>query len=261
MAALAYTIALHDPKCGAHINPRNPCLGKLFCITDVEAFVQATINRSRRVYGLEEREELVGEGLRITYDLASRFDPHREGYEQGGRLCGFVAKYLTLKLEDAYHRLHPEHQLRTDPETGKRSYAYGEKAVSLEALAGEDGETGLLRDDTDGITGDGVTVEQIAEKLGLTSQQFNATVGEIRALAQKLGSWGHAATVATLSSLLRDRCEERYETGLRVAGALVQGLTLDKDIADELGITLSQVREARADLEPIAQRLRTLNQT
>ena len=211
MAALAHTIALHDPKCGAHTSPRNPCLGKLFCITDVEAFVQATINRSRRVYGLEEREELVGEGLRITYDLASRFDPHREGYEQGGRLCGFVAKYLTLKLEDAYHRLHPEHQLRTDPETGKRSYAYGEKAVSLEALTGDD-------PDSQPVMGEVFRVD--------------------------------ATTVARRThKALYDRWTARVKLWSEIAGLWAEGAT-DSDVEEILGITPEQVKEAKTAIAP-----------
>lgn len=241
MASLAEPVALYD-------------------VRDCESFVQATLNASRRVYGPDEREELVCEGLRIMCELAARYEPQREGYDGQGRFSGFAAKYLRLKLEDAYHRMHPEHRLVAQPD-GKRRYHYGEKAVSLEAMTADDPDRHpVLTEADEAVVGHTVSVEEVAERLGLTRQQFDYAVAELRAVARKLGSWGDVASTATAASLLRDRCEERYETGLRVAGALAEGLTSDKDIADHLRISSAQVREARADLEPIARRLRTLNQ-
>ena len=257
MAVLAAPVALHDPECTGR-----PCLGATYCILDAEAFCQAALNASKRMYGPDEREDLVAEGLRILLELHKAFEPHREGYAQRGRLPGYCSKYVRVKLEDAYHRMHPEHRLVTQP-NGKRRYEYGEKAVSMEALLGDDPDREPALADDHGARGEAdgyVTVEEIAEKLGLNRAQFDAAVTEIRQLAQKLGSWANIATAATVAGLLRDRCEERYETGMRVAQALGRGLTADKEIGDELGITTIEVREARADLEPIATRLRTLRQ-
>ncbi len=199
---LAEAVALHD-------------------VRDAVAFVQATLNASRRLYPPDEREELVAEGLAILCHLASRFEPQRDGYQQAGRFSGFAAKYLRLKLEDAYHRLHPEHQLRTQPD-GKRRYEYGDHAVSIDAMTADDPERG-----------------------GLLADQRAAD---------------DAPTVPAIESLLREQLEARLEVAVRVAGSFADGLTSDQDVAEVLGITAEQVREARVDLEPVARRLRTLNQ-
>ena len=183
----------------------------LFDVRDIEAFVQATINRSRRRYEPDEREELVAEGLRIAYDLASRFDPHRDGYEQEGRFSGFLAKFLPLKLEDAYHRLHPEHVLRTDPESGRRSYVYGSKAVSLEAIVEDDADRQPLLADVASI--DPAVIKRRAHKA------------------------------------LFDRWTERVKLWSEVAELLAMDAS-DADVQQILGITIEQVREAKAAIAP-----------
>lgn len=182
------------------------------------AFVHATITRSRRLLGPEEREELAAEGMAILCKLARDFEPQIDGYECAGRFSGFAAKYLPLKLEDAYHRLHPEHLLQTQ-EDGSRRYHYGERPVSLEALSGEDGEQRQLG------------AREDAERPSPSIRQ-----------------------------MLADQYEQRLDCAMRVAGLLGEGLTSDREIADVLGLTVGQVRDARQDLEPIAQRLRTLSQ-
>jgi hypothetical protein len=104
----------------------------LYDVRDAEGIVQATLRASRRIYSAEEQEELVAEGLAILCRLADDFDGR-------GRFSGFAAKFLPLKLEDAYHRLHPEHVLRTQLD-GSRRYVSGERPVSLQAMTSEDGE-------------------------------------------------------------------------------------------------------------------------
>jgi DNA-directed RNA polymerase specialized sigma24 family protein len=196
MALLGAPVALHD-------------------IRDAEAFVQATLNASRRVYSPDEREELVAEGLRIMVELHARFEPHRNGYAGEGRFSGFCAKYLRLKLEDAYHRLHPEHRLVTQPD-GRRRYLYGDKAVSLDALTGEDPDReqaladrthesdvlarlGAALDErwvrkrgcilnVGDLLGQGASHSDVAHMLGLTSGQVQEAVQEIMLVADRLRS-------------------------------------------------------------------------
>lgn len=109
-------------------------------IADAEGFVAATIERSGVKPSPAEYEELLAEGLAILYDLAAKFEPHREGYESPGRFSGFAAQFLPRKLGDAWHRLHPEHRYVTDPETGKRRWIFYPSPDSLDhILAGGDG--------------------------------------------------------------------------------------------------------------------------
>jgi hypothetical protein len=214
MGALARPVILHGKNCPQHqqqpLRPRARCLGKVFCIEDAEAFVQSQLNASRRVYAPEEREELVAEGLRILVELADRFEPHRDGYEGQGRLPGFCAKYLRLKLEDAYHRLHPEHRLVTQPD-GRRRYLYGEHAVSLDALTGDDPDR-------------------------------EPVLASVKSL--------DAATVARRAhKALWDRWQKRVEQWAEIAGLMADGAS-DSDIAEILGISLAQVKEAKAAIAP-----------
>ena len=219
MSVLLRPVALHDPQCPAHPDHRKPiakCLGNRWCIEDLEAYVQASLNRSRRTYSVEEREELVAENMRICVELASRFDPHRDGYQQSGRLCGYISAFQPKKSEDAYHRLHPEHRLRADPTTGKRTYVYGEKAVSLEALVGEDpdrepaladrthesdvlGRLGAALDErwrrkramilqVAEMLSDESSSTEIQRKLGLTAAHVQEAVQEIMLVADRIRS-------------------------------------------------------------------------
>lgn len=121
MSHLSHKTALHD-------------------IDDIEGFVNATINSWLRTsgiqLGLEERTELVGEGLLILAQLSDRYEPHREGYEQEGRFSGFAAQFLPRRLTDAWHRLNPHHEFATQPD-GSRKWRYNPQAVSLDAMLDE----------------------------------------------------------------------------------------------------------------------------
>jgi hypothetical protein len=128
---LATTVALHD-------------------IQDIEGFVNRTINRANLSLKREEREELVLEGLAILYRLSEIYEPHREGHARDdSRFSGFAAMYLPRKLGDAWHRMHPEHRLVTDPDTGKRSWCYLDKPTSYEHVIGHrsDAERAAVTED------------------------------------------------------------------------------------------------------------------
>lgn len=189
-------------------------------VANVEAFVQATINRARLVLTQDERDELVAEGVAIMVKLAADWEPQREGYEGAGRFSGYAAQFLPRKLGDAWHRAHPEHTLRTEGD-GKRRWHYGERAVSVQALLGDDGED---RQGHDAL---------------ITDPNKEAPLDLKRAV--------------------REHLEEVEDTMLRVAEKLGDGLTSDREIAAELDVSTEQVREARALLQPPALRLRTLN--
>lgn len=103
-------------------------------IADVEGFVNATLNASGIEFQPDERDELVAEGLAILYQLHQRFERRRAGYTQDGRFSGFAAMYLPRKLGDAWHRARPEHRYITDPDTGKRSWAFFKAHTSLDGL-------------------------------------------------------------------------------------------------------------------------------
>lgn len=181
-------------------------------IRDPERFVNATINASRRIYSPDERAELVAEGLAILWKLASDFEPHRDGYEHGGRFSGFAAKYLRLKLEDAYHRLHPEHQLRTADSDGKpyadgkRHWHHGERAVSLEAIVAEDPDRhGLLAGQPDEADLRGRVAQALDERWARRREM-------ILDVAEALGSgasWSDAAVMLGLSpQIVREAVNE-----------------------------------------------------
>jgi hypothetical protein len=109
---LAAPVALHDVK-------------------DVEAFVRATIRRSGIQLGLEEREELVAEGICILFELARRYVPK----PPAGRFSGYAAQFLPRRLGDAWHASHPEHRYVTTT-TGKRTWHYEPSPISFDGLTG-----------------------------------------------------------------------------------------------------------------------------
>lgn len=111
-------------------------------IADAEGFVAATIERSGVKPKPAEYEELLAEGLAILFDLARKFEPHREGYDTPGRFSGFAAQFLPRKLGDAWHKLHPEHRYVTDPETGKRRWVFYPQPQSLDAMLDTEREDG-----------------------------------------------------------------------------------------------------------------------
>ena len=102
-------------------------------IRDAEGFVKATLKQSGIRFSTEEREELVCEGLAILCEMAERFEPQREGYDQPGRFSGYAARYLPGRLGRAWHRHHREHRVEVGAD-GKRHWVYGQAPQSLDAI-------------------------------------------------------------------------------------------------------------------------------
>lgn len=130
-------------RCPTCAKRRRAC-GCLHDIRDPGAFVHATINdfcrgrgtRAPIALSLDERDELHCEGLAILHKLAAGYHSRLDGYEVDGRFSGYAASYLPKKLGDAWHKLHSEHMLLTQPDQTRR-WHYGDKAVSLEAIVAE----------------------------------------------------------------------------------------------------------------------------
>lgn len=108
-------------------------------VNDVEAFVRATITKGRLRLTLDEREELVAEGLVIMARLSNSYEPGRNGLDATqSKFSGYAAKFLPGKLSDAWHRLQENHRLVTLP-TGERKWQYDQKASSLDAQVEDTG--------------------------------------------------------------------------------------------------------------------------
>jgi hypothetical protein len=200
---LATTVALHD-------------------VRDADAFVHATINdfckpngsRGAIVLSVDEHDELAAEGLAIMCRLAADYCPRMEGYEQDGCFSGYAAWSLPKKLGDAWHRMHPNHQLATDPVTGRRRWLYGLPAVSLEAIVAESPDrSDLLSDrrkradlgprlhaalferwcrevkvvvEVGELLGEGATPADVAKMLGLTAAQVKEAMSQIEPVLPRL---------------------------------------------------------------------------
>lgn len=104
----------------------------LFDIQNAESFVAANIHKSGVIVrDPHEREDLLAEGLTILLELASKYEPHREGYAKAGSFAGYASKFLPGRMRDAYYNLHPEHIARRDAD-GRRVYEFGDKPMSLQ---------------------------------------------------------------------------------------------------------------------------------
>lgn len=107
---------------------------QVYDIRDAKNFVYTLLGWSRLAnMEFHEREDLCAEGMLILLDLASKFKPHMDGYEQPGRFSGYAARFLPGKVRSAYYKMHPEHLQKTNAE-GKRYYQHGEQPKSYEEL-------------------------------------------------------------------------------------------------------------------------------
>lgn len=245
-------------------------------IRDAEGFVQATLNRwqaSTRDRGrIElseyEREELAAEGLAILFRLREQFRPRLDGYAQDGRFSGYAAQFLPRKLGDAWHRMHEEHQLVVDPQTGKRRWQYGERAMSLEAMTADDpdrhpalaseGELTDLRarlhaallkrarGERDQVVavakrvGAGLAPTAVATELGLTEEQVRRYM---RAIVRAAPEPRHQfRTVSELREALDAQSSKDAEIAARVGELLGDGAK-PADIAAMLEIEPGEVRD------------------
>ncbi len=103
----------------------------LFDVQNCEAFVGRALTSSRIRMTGDEREEMLCEGLLILAELAAKFEQHRDGYATSGRFSGYAAKMLPLRMQDAYDRLHPEHQVTRDSVSGARVYDFNPAPMSI----------------------------------------------------------------------------------------------------------------------------------
>lgn len=184
-------------------------------IKDPSAFVHATINRARLVLSGDEYDELHAEGVAILHKLAAEYKPHTAGHDQEGRFSGYAAMFLPRKLGDAWHRMHPEHMLVTQP-SGQRRWAYRERAVSLEAIVADDPDRNDLLADrrqradlktrlhsalleqaiievkmatgVGELLSEGATPADVAVLLGLTALQVREAMSKIAPLISRLQS-------------------------------------------------------------------------
>lgn len=100
-------------------------------VRDAEGFVGDTIRKSRLRLGRDEHDELLAEGITILCELAAAWKPRLDGYQQDGTFSGFAGYFLPRRLQDAYYRMHPEHQLRRSPD-GERVREFGHAPLSLD---------------------------------------------------------------------------------------------------------------------------------
>jgi hypothetical protein len=99
-------------------------------IRDAEGFVANALNKSGVRLSLEEKTEMLAEGITILLELAVRYKPRLDGYTQDGTFSGYAGRFLPGRLQDAYYRLHPEHQLKRGAD-GRKVREFGQPALSL----------------------------------------------------------------------------------------------------------------------------------
>lgn len=114
---------------------------QLHNIRDAAAFTVEALERSGITYDEHEREDLIAEGMAILCTMAARWSPEDHG-DGTGSFLGYAHTYLPRRLLDAWHKSHPEHSYRTQPD-GKRRWEYGREARPLEAFV-------RVRDEEDG---------------------------------------------------------------------------------------------------------------
>jgi hypothetical protein len=263
----------------------------LYDVGDVHAFVQATIERfirptatrGRIVLASDEREELASEGIAIMYRLAADYKPRLEGYDHDGRFSGYAAMFLPRKLGDAWHRMHEEHQLVTEPD-GKRRWHYRERAVSLEAMTAEDPDRHALlaapqasgeeiegwlrqalREDSERLIemtlkvarargraaarGERLTDEQIAE-------QLHISVGQVRERNRHIDAMRDRPASVTLEQALRERNQAQVDLATGIGCLLAEGHT-PADVAAVLELDPGIVRDCMLLIARVRSRIET----
>lgn len=112
-------------------------------IHDIDAFVRVMIFKTKlKLTNVDEREDLISEGIAILLDLAKKYKPQMIGYDRPGSFAGYCSIYLPKKIATAWHRWHPEYILETrklpDGRVVKR-YVYGDTAASWDEQVERDG--------------------------------------------------------------------------------------------------------------------------
>lgn len=179
-------------------------------VLDVEAFVRSTIAKGRLRLTVDEREELVGEGMLIMVRLAKAYEPGRNGLDPAqSKFSGYAAKFLPGKLSDANHRLQESHRLVT-LETGERRWQYDTPPASLDAVVESTG-TDHIRE----LRSDDVYDSDMARNLrGLLEQRWErdrettVKIGVLLGLGYAIGD---AAKALRLSGREATMCVERIK--------------------------------------------------
>jgi hypothetical protein len=99
-------------------------------VRDAEGFVAKMMHKSGVRLGPEEKVEMLAEGITILLELAAQYKPRLDGYKQDGTFSGYAGMFLPRRLQDAFYRLHPEHQLKRTPD-GKKVREFGQANLSL----------------------------------------------------------------------------------------------------------------------------------
>jgi hypothetical protein len=135
-------------RCGSPLRTyiERECLGcgtlSLYDVQNVDAFVADAIRDGRARLSPAQREELHAEGRQIMLRLARQYQPGKGGRDaENSRFSGFAAKYLRLKLSDAYNRVVQRDDVEGEPAQ--------RPALSLEVLndrpvASQNGYEGYL---------------------------------------------------------------------------------------------------------------------
>jgi hypothetical protein len=99
-------------RCGAplRVYTETECLScgtlSLYDVHNVDAFVKDAIYDGGARLSPAQREEMQAEGRRIMLRLARQYQPGKGGRDaELSRFSGYAAKYLRLKLSDAYARV------------------------------------------------------------------------------------------------------------------------------------------------------------
>ena len=106
----------------------------LYDVLDVDGFVADAIRDGKAQLNEFQREEMKQEGRRIMLHLARSYQPGKGGRDAAGsRFSGFAAKYLRLKLSDAYNRIVQDAtvvKIKQDDGTERRELRYQPPSVS-----------------------------------------------------------------------------------------------------------------------------------
>lgn len=101
-------------------------------IRDAYGFVRGMIAKSGIKAWGDAYEELICEGVLILCELHERYDPEKDTGDKAA-FAGYAAYLLPRKLTNSWHKLHPNHVLRTQ-EDGKRRYVYYQDSKSLDEM-------------------------------------------------------------------------------------------------------------------------------
>lgn len=118
-------------------------------VKDAYGFVSRCIGKSGiKTFSAQEYDELMCEGIVILCALHERYDPRKDKGTAPVRgvkstkgvasFAGYASYLLPRKLRDAWHRMHPEHVLKTMPDK-TRKYVYYEPPKSLDEMRSSTG--------------------------------------------------------------------------------------------------------------------------